>query len=251
MLDYYFKSLENCKPLSLAEERILLQDIKNDPNNIRLRDKLILANLRFVVMIAKKYRNSSKIQLSDLISEGNIGLIKAAMKFDSTRDVRFISYALWWIRTAILRFLVFKSDLVFFPERCKLALLKKHRENPESNWEYLIYKIPDCFDPSPDMETLFIHKEEYEKFLQMVDTVLTSFEREVICAHHGLNGNEEITLIEISRRVKKSRETIRITYIKALKKLRDAIWNEDDGKEKTSILTTRQTEPDSQSEILG
>src|SRR5688572_32206901 len=77
-------------------------------------DKLVASNLRFVVSVAKKYQNQG-VSLSDLINEGNLGLIRAAHKFDETKGIKFISYAVWWIRQAILQALAEQSRIVRVP----------------------------------------------------------------------------------------------------------------------------------------
>ncbi len=88
--------------ISIDEEIELAQKIKKGgPEGERAKDKLVTANLRFVVSVAKQYQHQG-LTLTDLIDEGNIGLIKAAQKFDETRGFKFISYAVWWIRQSIL-----------------------------------------------------------------------------------------------------------------------------------------------------
>ena len=87
---------------------------KSRQGDIQARDKLIRAHLKFVVSVARKYRNQG-LPLQDLINEGNIGLIKAAEKFDETRGIRFISYAVWWIRQSIVQALAEEAGIVRVP----------------------------------------------------------------------------------------------------------------------------------------
>lgn len=111
-LDLYLREIGET-PLIKAEEEVKLA------KRIRLGDqtaleKLTKANLRFVVSVAKQYQNQG-LSLSDLINEGNIGLIKAGKRFDETRGFKFISYAVWWIRQAILQALAEQSRIVRLP----------------------------------------------------------------------------------------------------------------------------------------
>ena len=97
-IDKYFLDVKKYKPLSKKEEFDLADKIQQGDEEAL--QKLVNANLRFVVTIAKQYRNNG-VCFSDLISEGNIGLMRAASKFDRNRGVKFISYAVWWIRSSI------------------------------------------------------------------------------------------------------------------------------------------------------
>lgn len=99
-LDKYFEEVKKYKKrLSRDEEIELAYRIKDGDNDAL--DKLIKHNLRFVISVAKKYRSKTDVSFADLISEGNIGLIKAAKKFDPTRNIKFSSYAVWWIKASI------------------------------------------------------------------------------------------------------------------------------------------------------
>ena len=97
-IDVYFKEIKKYKPLSKKEEYKLIDKIQRGDE--KALQTLVNANLKFVVSIAKKYRKSG-VCFSDLISEGNIGLIKAAKKFDVRKGTKFITYAVWWIRSGI------------------------------------------------------------------------------------------------------------------------------------------------------
>ena len=102
-LDKYLVEIGRAPLISIDEEIELAQKIrKGGPEGERAKDKLVTANLRFVVSVAKQYQHQG-LTLTDLIDEGNIGLIKAAQKFDETRGFKFISYAVWWIRQSILQ----------------------------------------------------------------------------------------------------------------------------------------------------
>jgi RNA polymerase primary sigma factor len=111
-LDQYLRDISIYPLITREEEVSLAQRIRlNDQEAL---DKLVRSNLRFVVSVAKKYQNQG-VSLSDLINEGNLGLIRAAHKFDETKGIKFISYAVWWIRQSILQALAEQSRIVRVP----------------------------------------------------------------------------------------------------------------------------------------
>jgi len=111
-LEKYFQDVNKIEMITSEEEVVLAQRIQ-DGDEVAL-EKLVKSNLRFVVSVAKQYQNKS-LTLNDLINEGNLGLIKAAQKFDHTRGFKFISYAVWWIRQSIMQALAEHSRLVRIP----------------------------------------------------------------------------------------------------------------------------------------
>lgn len=111
-LDLYLREIGETPLIDAAEEVRLAKQIKQ--GNMKALESLTKANLRFVVSVAKQYQNQG-LSLADLINEGNIGLIKAAKRFDETRGFKFISYAVWWIRQAILQALAEQSRIVRLP----------------------------------------------------------------------------------------------------------------------------------------
>ena len=119
----YLDAINIFVPLSREAEMALAKDIRR--GNAEALDKLVQANLKFVVSIAKSYQGQG-LALSDLISEGNVGLIKAARRFDETRGNKFISYAVWWVRQAILQALTEQARLVRLPLN---RLTKLHQIN--------------------------------------------------------------------------------------------------------------------------
>jgi RNA polymerase primary sigma factor len=111
-LDQYLRDISAYPLITRDEEVELAQSIRTGDQEAL--DKLVRSNLRFVVSVAKKYQNQG-VSLSDLINEGNLGLIRAAHKFDETKGIKFISYAVWWIRQAILQALAEQSRIVRVP----------------------------------------------------------------------------------------------------------------------------------------
>jgi len=126
VLGMYLKEIRRFPLLDREEENKIVREAQK--GNKAARDKLINSNLRFVVSIAKKYHGNG-LSLSDLISEGNIGLITAIDKFDTERGVHFISYAVWWIRNYIFRAICEKSRLIRLPLRYinELGTIEKAR----------------------------------------------------------------------------------------------------------------------------
>jgi len=111
-LENYLREIGEVQLLSPSEEIELARKIKG--NDQRALKKLVSANLRFVVSVAKSYQNYG-LSLEDLINEGNLGLMKAAYRFDETRGFKFISYAVWWIKQSILQAIAEQSRLVRLP----------------------------------------------------------------------------------------------------------------------------------------
>ncbi len=111
-LDQYLREISHYPLIGRDEEAALARRIRE--GDTEALETLVRSNLRFVVAVAKKYQNQG-VSLSDLVNEGNIGLIRAARKFDETKGIKFISYAVWWIRQAILQALAEQSRIVRVP----------------------------------------------------------------------------------------------------------------------------------------
>ncbi len=132
-LDQYFQEIGKYELLTSDEEVELAIRIKN--GDIEAQNKLVRANLRFVVSVAKMFQNQG-LSLGDLINEGNIGLVKAAQRFDETRGFKFISYAVWWIRQGIMSAIADQSRVVRLPLNrvSNLTQLGKVYEILNRNW---------------------------------------------------------------------------------------------------------------------
>ncbi|CAN5823507.1 sigma-70 family RNA polymerase sigma factor [soil metagenome] len=112
VLDQYLREISVYPLIDRGHEAVLARQIRDGDQDAL--DRLVQSNLRFVVSIAKRYQNQG-VSLADLINEGNIGLMRAAQKFDETKGIKFISYAVWWIRQAILQALAEQSRIVRVP----------------------------------------------------------------------------------------------------------------------------------------
>ncbi|HOE04759.1 MAG TPA: sigma-70 family RNA polymerase sigma factor, partial [Bacteroidales bacterium] len=119
----YLQEIGRKDMISPEEEIELARRIKSGDK--AALDKLVISNLRFVVSVAKQYQNQG-LSLQDLVNEGNLGLIKAAMRFDETRGFKFISYAVWWIRQSILHALAEQGRMVRLPLNKIGAINKIH-----------------------------------------------------------------------------------------------------------------------------
>ncbi len=133
ILQKYFEEISHEEPLTPEEEIELAAKVRQGDS--QALDKLLRANLRFVVSVAKKYQNQG-LSLEDLINEGNIGLIKAAQRFDEPRGFKFISYAVWWIRQTILQSISEYSRLVRLPLNIVGNLSKISKITSEFEQEY-------------------------------------------------------------------------------------------------------------------
>ncbi|MDT8341401.1 MAG: sigma-70 family RNA polymerase sigma factor [Longimicrobiales bacterium] len=164
-LDQYLKEI-SVYPLINREEEARLASLIHRGDEEAL-DKLVRSNLRFVVSVAKKYQNQG-VPLPDLINEGNLGLIRAAHKFDETKGIKFISYAVWWIRQAILQALAEQSRIVRVPLNRAGAL---HRIGRQSS--SLLQELGR--EPTPDeiAQGLDISREEVERTLAISQSHLS------------------------------------------------------------------------------
>src|SRR4026209_373173 len=138
-VEKHLQEISKIPMITPEEETTLAQRIKMGDQ--RALDKLVQANLRFVVSVAKQYQHQG-LSLSDLINEGNLGLIKAAQRFDETKGFKFISYAVWWIRQSILQALAEQGRLVPLPQnkigtynkanKAYMAFEQEHEREPST-----------------------------------------------------------------------------------------------------------------------
>lgn len=204
-LTTYFNDIQNIRRLTRREEQILSEKIqKGDEQAL---NKLVYHNLRFVVNIAKNYRNNN-IPFADIISEGNIGLIRAAHKFDSTKGVKFISYAVWWIKNSI--------------NEC---IEKYNRDNETLSCDD--YTINKCTDLDNKFEQI---NEDFEEKINNIQSRKDAIESLMKCLHEreikiltlffGLNGGREMTLEEVGKEMCLTNERVRQIKDSALSKLK-------------------------------
>jgi RNA polymerase primary sigma factor len=147
-LDKYLSEIAKVDLITAQEEVILAQKIREGDQ--AALERLTKTNLRFVVSVAKQYQNQG-LTLGDLINEGNLGLIKAAKRFDETKGFKFISYAVWWIRQSILSAVADQSRIVRLPLN-QVGTLSKIRKS-SSKLEQQFERVPTPEELAEDMET--------------------------------------------------------------------------------------------------
>src|SRR6266699_2573614 len=239
-LDQYLREISQYPLITREEEVTLAQRIKQ--SDAEALDKLVRSNLRFVVSVAKKYQNQG-VSLSDLINEGNLGLIRAAHKFDETKGIKFISYAVWWIRQAILQALAEQSRIVRVPVNRAGTLHRIGKRSAsllqELGREPTVEEIAEGMDISEEevAKTLSISQarlsldapltpgeEIFEHALtESIEAVLATLkerEAKILRLYFGLEGQEPMTLEEIGSLLGITRERVRQIKEKALARLR-------------------------------
>lgn len=181
-LDKYLADISKLQLITAEEEAILAQKIREGDE--QALEKLTTANLRFVVSVAKQYQNQG-LSLPDLINEGNVGLIKAAKRFDETRGFKFISYAVWWIRQSIMQAVSEQSRIIRLPLN-KIGALNKIKK-AQSVLEQKFERAASMFELS---EVLEMSEEEISVTLRA-----SSWHQSTDAL---LPGNEELTLMEVT-----------------------------------------------------
>ncbi len=256
-LDKYLQEIGHEELLTTDEEVELAQRIRKGDK--RALERLTKANLRFVVSVAKQYQNQG-LSLPDLINEGNVGLIKAAEKFDETRGFKFISYAVWWIRQSILQAIAEQSRLVRLPLNHVGSVNKITRELNKFEQEHerkpSVNEIAERVDLPEDkiadaMKANSRHVsmdapiadgedssmidflsgdssntdrelaiESLKAEVSRILKLLTDKEQKVLRAFFGIDGSPEMTLDEIGEKYNLTRERVRQIKEKALRRLR-------------------------------
>ena len=256
-LDKYLQEISREELVSVEEEVELAQRIRKGDR--KALERLTRANLRFVVSVAKQYQNQG-LSLPDLINEGNVGLIKAAEKFDETRGFKFISYAVWWIRQSILQALAEQSRIVRLPlnqvgavgkinrilnkfeqeneRRPSVDEISEHIDLPKEkideamsvNGHSVSVDAPFTNDENSLLDVMVnddspmadkqLVRESLRTEINTALKVLNERERNIIEAYFGIN-QPELTLEEISAKFDLTRERVRQIKEKAIRRLRD------------------------------
>ncbi|MBM4178340.1 MAG: sigma-70 family RNA polymerase sigma factor [Ignavibacteria bacterium] len=262
-LDKYLQEIGRVDLLTGDDEIVLAQAIRRGGfEGAMALERLVKANLRFVVSVAKQYQNQG-LSLGDLINEGNLGLIKAAKRFDETRGFKFISYAVWWIRQSILQALAEQSRIVRLPLNRVGALNKIGKKFSELEQQYereptaaelaeqlemSIAEISETIKISGrhlSVDAPFVQGEDNRLLdilpndqqpppdselmreslrveVQQVLNTLSEREAEVIRLYFGLDDQQALTLEEIGEKFNLTRERVRQIKEKAIRRLRHA-----------------------------
>lgn len=257
-LDKYLQELGRIEMINADEEVELAQRIK--AGDKRSLDRLVNANLRFVVSVAKQYQNQG-LTLQDLINEGNLGLIKAAKRFDETRGFKFISYAVWWIRQSILQALAEQSRVVRLPlnkigfinkiNKMYIGLEQKNKRPPsveelakeldmtkediqeamKNMGRHVSMDAPLQEGEDSNLYDVLTSKdymkpdrnliiESLEIEVERALSTLTSREGDIIRHYFGIGGRTALTLEEIGEKFDLTRERVRQIKEKAIKRLK-------------------------------
>lgn len=209
-INSYFKDVAGFKPLSRKEEVYLWKRYKYD-GDISARNKLITSNLKFVASIARHYQGRG-LSYSDLIAEGNIGLMKALDKFDGERGYKIISYSVWWIKQTILE-----------------AIEKRNASNDEDlplDYEKHTFSDDDYYTPEIRNDAYIIdgldsdRENDRTEIINFLMDYLNQREKNIITRYYGLDGGKPKTLEEIGMEYGLTKERIRQIKNTSFKKMR-------------------------------
>jgi RNA polymerase primary sigma factor len=219
----YYDDLKKYKPLTKTKERRLLKKCKK--GNLKAKNEILEANLRFVFDIAKHYTGRG-VPISELISDGNMGLLRAIDKFDESKNVKFISYAVWWIRQAMLESIKKKNSINFVE-------IEPNTDNDSYVDKKLIEDDEDDtsfnheFSNENDEKSKEISENQRNIITNIIGT-LSDRERDIIENYYGLSNAKELTLNEIGKKYNLSSERVRQIKLNAIRKLRSKILLFDD-----------------------
>lgn len=225
----YYQELRRFSPISREKEKELM--IKTKSGDVEARNEIITANLRFVFDIAKKYRGHG-VDIADLISEGNKGLLKAIDKYDTTKDVKFFTYAVWWIRQHMMQVIEDKrssnkNEVNFddeFPTENQVIENVSIQDDEDQDFYYDGKDIADISE-----NTVYEINEEYSQKQFVVQKLLATLderERLVVMKYFGMEKDDDgHKLEEISNEMNLSTERVRQLKVKAINTMRAEVFN--------------------------
>lgn len=207
----YFKEIEKCTPLPKSEEQKIWKKYKRT-KDVMWRNKLVASNLKYVVKIASVYRNRG-VPFDDLIAEGNMALIKAIEKYDIKKDVKIITYGVWWIRQAICEIIEEKNKIKKDTNYLLEDTFNDETETDNTN-QVKVFNLPD---EDYDSSEKIIEK---QNLIRSLMSGLSKKERLIVEMYYGIGGQEISNMKEIGENFSISQERVRQILNKALKKMR-------------------------------
>jgi RNA polymerase primary sigma factor len=213
-LGAYLREIGKLPRLSVDEERVLGARVQRDHDQAAMM-QLVEGNLRFVVSYAKRYRRHG-VSFLDLIHEGNLGLMEAARRFDPAHNVKFITYAAWWVRQSMMHVLADSTRAFSFPPRLFGVL---HAGGPESEDVSLSDSIGDRVSLEAPVEDELIRRSDRDELAAALRD-LDGKEQKVMRLRYGLGDGEPRTLQEVGDRLHLTRERVRQIESIAKEKLR-------------------------------
>lgn len=216
----YFKEIDKYDSLPKEQEIVIGNKIKE--GDFIARNELITSNLKFVVNVAKMYKGYG-VPFGDLISEGNMGLIKAAEKYDSGKDVKFISYSVWWIKQYIQEFLKKNKNINNFEADDSTLYVDNlnYHDSDEADDTNIICN--NILLQDDDCDNIEDQEKNRKDIINDIMTVLNKRESDIIIKYFGLDNNKEMTLEEIGNLYNLTKERVRQIKEKALRKLRTCV----------------------------